>query len=294
MPVFDQGYQALDAPVAPRALRWWPVWRQVVWPQLQRRIVLVLLALACSKVGVNALIIVLRQRARASNPLFRLPEFDSLAALQFISGTNLYGGQWLWIALVGALVGGGLIGRDLQTGALRLYLSRPLSRLDYCLGKVGGLALFVGAVAVGPALLLVGFHAAATGTWTHVDLSGPTLPALLAVGALWTLLASLTIAALSAVLQSPRQAGLAWIGYLALGDLLARRLAASWPGEEWPQCLSMTRVITSLGERMLLDAGVEVSFRPAPLSYDTIALWTACVVAITCGALWIRLSEVRR
>src|SRR5262249_56378721 len=47
--------------------------------------------------------------------------------------------------------GPGLISRDLRFNALPLYMSRPLTRLDYFLGKLGVIGALVAAVAVGPA-----------------------------------------------------------------------------------------------------------------------------------------------
>lgn len=293
MPVFDQGYQRLDAPILPPSVRWWPIFREATLPQLKRRMILVLMAMSCGKLTVYSILLALRLRAGHSPMAAMMPTLDSLRVVRFVTGDG-YGGQWVWLAALGAVLGGGLIARDVQTGALRLYLSRPLSRFDYCLGKVASLLLFFGVVILGPALLLVGFHAAATGETTHLRLDGPTLPALLAVGLSWVVLGSLIVAALSATLGSPRLAGLAWLGYLLLGDMLATETIAANPGAEWPYYLSMQRVIASLGERMLMDAGVASGFEPAPLAYDAIAVWFVGAIALSCGLLWARLSEVRR
>ena len=49
------------------------------------------------------------------------------------------------------LAGPNLISLDLRYNALPLYLSRPMTRLDYFLGKLGVIAALVAAVAVLPA-----------------------------------------------------------------------------------------------------------------------------------------------
>src|SRR5262249_17454065 len=49
-------------------------------------------------------------------------------------------------------VGPDLVSQDLRFNAIPLYLSRPLRRTDYFLGKLGVIAVFLAAVAVGPAV----------------------------------------------------------------------------------------------------------------------------------------------
>ena len=50
------------------------------------------------------------------------------------------------------VVGPDLVSQDLRFNALPLYFSRPLRRIDYFLGKLGVIALFLAAVAVVPAV----------------------------------------------------------------------------------------------------------------------------------------------
>ena len=51
------------------------------------------------------------------------------------------------------LVGPDLISQDLRFNAIPLYLSRPLRRFEYFLGKLGVIAVFLSAVTIAPALL---------------------------------------------------------------------------------------------------------------------------------------------
>ena len=60
--------------------------------------------------------------------------------------------RWFAVALAAA-VGGPAILDDLRSGALELYLSRPLSRLGYVAGKAGAVLGLVAAVTVLPAVL---------------------------------------------------------------------------------------------------------------------------------------------
>ena len=67
-------------------------------------------------------------------------------AYSFFFRTELY-----FIMLLVTLDGPNLISLDLRYNALPLYLSRPVTRLDYFLGKLGVIAALVAAVAVLPA-----------------------------------------------------------------------------------------------------------------------------------------------
>ncbi len=58
------------------------------------------------------------------------------------------------ILLLMALGGAGLIADDFRHKAIQLYFARPLTRLDYLLGKAGVVAFFVGLLTLVPAIVL--------------------------------------------------------------------------------------------------------------------------------------------
>lgn len=64
--------------------------------------------------------------------------------------------------LVASFAGPNLVGPDLVHGAMPLYLSRPISRADYVLGKLGVLVVLLSAVTWMPGMLLIGLHASLT------------------------------------------------------------------------------------------------------------------------------------
>lgn len=59
------------------------------------------------------------------------------------------------ILLLMALGGAGLIADDFRHKAIQLYLARPLTRLDYLLGKAGVVMFFVGLLTLVPAVILL-------------------------------------------------------------------------------------------------------------------------------------------
>ena len=68
-----------------------------------------------------------------------------------------------------AVVASGLLASDRRTGALQIYFSRPVSRLEYLLGKIVACSSFVALTTVIPCLLLwletVAFGSTSSYTW---------------------------------------------------------------------------------------------------------------------------------
>lgn len=61
--------------------------------------------------------------------------------------------ELLWLFGIALLVGAGCIASDNRANALQVYLSKPITKLDYLLGKWMGIFLTVSVVALAPALL---------------------------------------------------------------------------------------------------------------------------------------------
>src|SRR5262249_14057914 len=163
MPIFDQGYQHWKGPLSGHAWRWLAIARHGVRAQMKNRFLRLLLLFAwlpaLALIGVMALWGLLEQKNPSVLALVRgmLPP-DVLAEPQtyrsavwtipysFFFKAELYCAMFLIV-----LVGPNLISRDLRFNALPLYFSRPLTRLDYFLGKLGVIGFFLAAVAVVPA-----------------------------------------------------------------------------------------------------------------------------------------------
>jgi ABC-2 type transport system permease protein len=119
------------------------------------------------------------------------------------------------------VAGPSLISRDLRFNALPLYFARPLTRLDYFLGKLGVIAALVAAVAVGPAVF-----AYLIGVCFSLDLSvvKDTYPVLLgsaAYGLLITLSTGPFILALSSLSRRSLYVGIAWFGLWSISGTVA-------------------------------------------------------------------------
>ena len=114
-----------------------------------------------------------------------------------------------------------LITSDLSSRAITIYSSKAVSRLDYCLGKLGGVLLLMTLTWLGPLLA----------TWFMGNLLAPklsffwyTAPALIhslmfvLTGMIFLGLLALGV---SAMTQSPRTATAVWLAVLLMGAVLS-------------------------------------------------------------------------
>jgi ABC-type transport system involved in multi-copper enzyme maturation permease subunit len=224
MPIFDQGYQHWKGPLAGHAWRWLAIARHGVRVQLKNWLLRILLLLAwlpalALVVAVALWGLVEQKSAGVLSLVANLLPADILldprayrSAAWTLAYSTFFRVEMFFIMLLVVLAGPSLISRDLRFNALPLYFARPLTRLDYFLGKLGVIAALVAAVAVGPAVF-----AYLIGVCFSLDLSvvKDTYPLLLgsiAYGLLITLSAGTFILALSSLSRRSLYVGIAWFG----------------------------------------------------------------------------------
>jgi ABC-2 type transport system permease protein len=229
MPIFDQGYQHWKGPLSGHAWRWLAVARHGLRVQLKGRIVRLLLLAAwlpaLALVVALALWGLFEQGSAGVLQLLRplLPAGITAdpqayrAAVWTLAYSYFFQAEMFFFMLLVVAAGPNLISRDLRFNALPLYFSRPLSRLDYFLGKLGVIAALVAAVAVGPALA-----AYALGVCFSLDLgvvrdTWRLLPASLAYGLLIVASAGTLMLALSSLSRRSLYVGIAWVGLWVVG-----------------------------------------------------------------------------
>ena len=102
---------------------------------------------------------------------------------------------WMGFLLAAAATPG-MVSKDFANHALQLYLSRPLSRVEYLLGKISVIAVLLSALTWIPGLLLFALQAQLEGHgwgWDHFYLIG----SIILSGWLWITVISLLMLALS-------------------------------------------------------------------------------------------------
>ena len=119
--------------------------------------------------------------------------------------------------LLVTLTGPNLISLDLRYNALPLYFSRPVTRLDYFLGKLGVIAALVAAVAVLPAAAAYVLGVCFSLDLTVVRDTWRLLPASILYGLLIVVSAGTLMLALSSMSRRSLYVGLTWVGLFLIG-----------------------------------------------------------------------------
>jgi ABC-2 type transport system permease protein len=233
MPVHDLTYQHWSGMRRERS----PVWvlaRAELRTLLARRSVRVLLILGLGFVLVWVAMIYVESHALRSGPLARLAgvlEVDAASFRTFMVRQRL-------LHLLLFLAVADLVALDRRHRALQIYLSRPLGRQDYVLGKLVAIAALASVMTWIPALVLVATKTILRGEVAWLG-AFPWLPASALAYALCLIvpLGLLTLA-LSSLARGGRQASAALFGTLALSGAAGQALAALTRQDAW-QLLSM-------------------------------------------------------
>jgi hypothetical protein len=223
MPIFDQGYQHWQGRLSGHAWRWLAITRHGVRVQMKSRILRLLLLAswlpALALVAAVALWGMVERQSESVLSFLRSLPADMLLnpqAYRATVWTLLYSfffqAELYVLMLLTVVAGPGLISRDLRFNALPLYFARPLTRLDYFVGKLGVIGVLVASVAVGPAVF-----AYVVGLCFFFELSVikdtyPVLLASVAFGMVLTLSIGTLMLALSSLTRRSLYVGIAWAG----------------------------------------------------------------------------------
>jgi ABC-2 type transport system permease protein len=206
MPIHDQGYRRYEARAPLRKARFWPITREALRLVLSKRAFLGLLAASFIPFVVRVI------------QIYIVTSYPEAGRILPVDG-RLFGdflNQQIGFALLLSIFGAsGLVANDLRTGAILAYLSRPLTRRDYVLGKLLVPLLLNLAVTLAPALLLYAVGLAlAPELYLKWELAW-IAPAIVLHSFAISLVVSLLALAISALSRSARVAGLGLFGLVA-------------------------------------------------------------------------------
>ncbi len=125
--------------------------------------------------------------------------------------------QSVFVFMACLLVGAGLVAEDRRANALELYLARPVTVMQYVLGKFGAIGFFIALVTVVPASLAIlaqmSLSAAEPGELAR--LSELMLRAW-GAGAVLVMVPSLLVLAASSLALKARNAAIGWVAFMFL------------------------------------------------------------------------------
>jgi ABC-2 type transport system permease protein len=275
MPIYEQVYRKYAARASLRNVRFWPITREALRLILVKRAFIALLILAWIPFVVRVIQIYVVTRFPEAN---RVLPVDGRLFGEYLNQ------QIVFTVLLSIFGGAGLIANDLRTGAILVYLSRPLTRRDYVLGKLGvlmalnltvtlvpGLFLYLIALALAPDQFL---------KWDLVWIG----PAVLFHATLIALSVSLLVLAVSALSRSARVAGLAFVG-LFIGLEIVRGVLVGIADRPEAHVLSLQNNLRVVGN---LVFGITERGFAVPAAYPPLA-----IVLVGLGCLAVLRARVR-
>lgn len=241
--IADNTYRNYDGPLQTHALRWWVVAQATLRQAFSKQkggfwIIAALIAIAYLAQGI---IFFLSKLAEANTGATLLGT-DNPYATTFYNAQN---SVEFWIFVAALTIGAASIAADNRANALLVYLSKPITRADYLIGKWVGVFILLAALILIPNLLLYVFM---IGTYFNEGFKEE------AVSLLWKILVGSTLApaihtsmilAFSAWSKTPRIAGAIYAAfYLILAfavNIGAEVLASRDPDNKNPDSIALVR-----------------------------------------------------
>lgn len=283
-------YRPFRGTIAPRKLRFWPLTGSGVRVACKRKLPLLLFfAPPAILTTIFSFLIYATYAAQApEGPLGQLGGFQGLAtnviahrAQQLVrvkSLVTIFHQLMVWFSLIAtSWYGAGLMAEDRRAGAHQLYFSRPLTRMDYFLGKLGVVATFASF-----ALLLPGLVLCLVATFTSPEFSflreeWVVVPQTFLYGLTWVLLTSLAALAVSCLVAKKilSLVGMFAIFVMSFGmaGILGHKVDPAW------FALSPILDVWALGAH-LFAVETQVPAPPWPLALWALGGWAALFLAV--------------
>ncbi len=204
MPIHDQGYRRYAGRRVPAGRAWAVIARAGVRSLLARRPFIALLLVAWFPFFVRAVQIY----AATNLPQATFLAPDAAMFRQFLEQ------QQLFMFFIAIYAGAGLIAADRRANALQIYLSKPLTRLEYIAGKLTVLAAFLILVTWVPAVLLLVIQIAFSGSFTFFLNNLFLFPAITVFSAVEVVVVASAMLALSSLSKSSRYVGVLYAGLI--------------------------------------------------------------------------------
>ena len=264
MPIFDQGYQHWQGRLRGHAWRWLAITRQGVRQQGRRRwtkwLITSAFAPALALAGFLVFWGLFEQKSTLLQPFMALiqglPEEVRNGPKVYRSAVWTYAFEvffsfsTFFSMLLVLAVGPDLVSQDLRFNAFPLYLSRPLRRVDYFAGKLGVIAVFLGAVTIGPAVAAYVLGLAFSFDLGVLKDTWRLLVGSAGYGLIVVLSAGTLMLAISSLSKNSRLVGAAWVVLWVVSNVSASVLQET-VRKDWCPLVSYTSNLDRLRAEML-------------------------------------------
>ena len=186
MPIYDQGYRRWEGRYEPRGVRWLIIAQDSLRHVFRGKPIKVLL-------GIGMLVFLMWTARLYISVNFDtlverlpfLPHVEPIREALTTINARFYGDfmriECGFVVFIVFIAGSALIADDRRNRALSLYLSKPLSRVDYLFGKGAGVAMPIACLTLVPCLLLYLLHAMFTDRWSLLFRNAEILTAILVI-----------------------------------------------------------------------------------------------------------------
>lgn len=269
MPLFQIGYRRYEGQRTSHALRWWPITRTgitIAWrSKLLRRLVYASF-LPFLYFGWVFFVIgrITDPSTDPSGPFFELarnifgqrivnqlhedPTLVRSTAWAMVFATFGTVVQLLMIAVVAAIVGSPLVATDQRSRAFLIYFARPISRLDYVIGKTGIVVALLAAGSLLPSLFLYLLSILFSPSLATVVQTAPVALTIVLASLGAIVPAALIILALSSLTRQPRFATATWFVICFFGPIahMTLRETRGLRDSSWTFLLSLPHTVRAL------------------------------------------------
>jgi len=211
VPIYDQSYAHWKGRLEGRIFRWLPITLKGIRLAFRSKVFIVLFILGLIPLVVRAGMIVSYHYVSGMETNMRFAEAikaDSDFYHRFLLTEQMFG-----IIVMCVFAGSPLLSRDMKSGALEIYFSKPLMLLDYLMGKFMVMAFFLACMTLFPALFLFLLDLLLSEEPGHFSEVVGNLPRILAVSGLVIFTCSLLVMAASGVTRTPRTAAMVWVAF---------------------------------------------------------------------------------
>jgi ABC-2 type transport system permease protein len=272
MPIHDQGYRRFGGQRAPHGRAWWVIASTQLRSALKFRPFVILLLFSWVPFVVRGV------------QFYLASSFQQVSMLAPTAQTfrEFLDQQGLFIFLL-TIALGGAIADDRRANALQLYLSKPLTRVEYVLGRLVPALICLLGITFLPAMLLLLLQVAFSGSITFLRQNAFLLPAITLVTLTQALLSACTILALSSLSKSKRFVSVMYAGIIFFTTAMYQILRNITGSRAW--------AAISPGDMMdvLADAVFRIRSSP-PVPVYVAVLVIAVVIG---GSIWILERRIR-
>jgi ABC-2 type transport system permease protein len=272
MPIHDQGYRHYVGHRAPHGRAWLVIARAHINTAIRHKGFVVLLLFAWAPFVVRAVQLYVSTS---------VPQAGFLAATaetfrEFLEQQRLF----VFLVTIGQA---GLIADDRRANALQLYLSKPLTRVEYIIGKLVPPMVYVLFVTLAPALLLLLLQISFAGSMTFLRANLFLLPAITLFSVIQALLSAFAILALSSLSKSRRFVSIMYAGVIFFTAAMYQALRAITGTRAW--------AVISPGE--MLDVIAIAAFRGRAEPSVPTSLAIGVIVGLIAVSIWILERRIR-